>query len=78
MASVLFAVVAEGFDEGGDFQAVDVVAAALSLRFQHVASGFVGVGGDADGVFAFGCIVEWIDGCECGTYAVDVCSRRSG
>ena len=78
MASVLFAVVAEGFDEGGDFQAVYVVAAALSLRFQHVASGFACVGGNADGVFPFWCIIEGVDGCECGTYAVDVCSRRSG
>lgn len=77
MASILLAIIAERTYKWRDFQAVDIVPAALSLRFQHVTPSLVCINGNADGMSAFWCVVKGVDSCKCGAYAVDICSGRS-
>lgn len=55
---------AEGGEEGRDLRAVDVVAAALALRLEHVGGGARGIRGERFGVLARGGAVERVDGGE--------------
>lgn len=54
-----------GGQEGRDFRAVDVVAAALALRLEHVREGTRGIGGERDGVLPRWSVIQWIDGRKC-------------
>lgn len=74
MASVFLAVITERFDKRWYFQPINIVSAALTLWFEHVAPSLVCVCGNADGVFTLRGIIERIDGSESIKYAVDVCS----
>ena len=73
MASVFLAVITQRFDEGRYLQSVNVVTAALSLRFQNVTSNPLGISSDFDRVFTFCRIIKRVDGSEGGLYAVYVC-----
>lgn len=53
---------AERGQKGRDLGAVDVVAAALALRLEHVRGRAGGIGGERDGVLARGGAVERPDG----------------
>ena len=78
MASVFPAIIAERFDKRRYLQSINVVPTALALWFEHVAPSLVCIRSNANGVLAIRCVVERIDGSESFTYAVDVCSGRSG
>ena len=77
MASILLAIVAERAYERWDFHAVDVVPAALSLRFQNVVSSLVCISGNANGVFPLWRVIKGVNCCKCGADAVNVGSGRS-
>lgn len=53
---------AEGGEKRGDLGAVDIVAAALTLRLEHVRGRAREIGGERDGLLPCGRAVERIDG----------------
>ncbi len=64
MRSPFSLVVTQRFEERRDLGAVDIVAAALALRFQHVTCAFRFRCGEGDCVFSSGRVVEGVDICK--------------
>lgn len=71
MAPPFALIVTQLLQKPGDARPVNVVPTTLALGFQDVVLGFCFIRGYSDGVLAGGGGVEWVDGRERGTDAVD-------